>query len=305
MFSLDSRDFSEGQFSMDTVKEWAGEIANSYFNAAVEPTHTLKKIAQSEELSPHQVFVVASEANKLIHNNKYASADEKYFAAEFPLADAQLIVKELQLDGGETKVAAEFPRPKIVDNNPDPYEMWGVKPEAFDKTASIRGDLKVASVKTELLQQKLQDKVIIIEHQKIAAEKAFIKTARQSMLDEPGSANRMKILGYLDHFVKSAELPAGKRLLAKLAHVLKREGKLEPTHAKTAMEYFMSKTADEKAPDELISETLPAKIVNGKHPLYVTLKTVCDREADLLRFQRESVIVDDKLKLIKQRIRAL
>ena len=300
---FDASDLVESKYSMQDYREWAGEIANSYFNAAAIPTDTLTKIARSAELTPHQINILATEANKLIHTTKYASAENKYFAAEFPLADAKAAIAALQISG-EVKTAAAFQEPIIADNGPDVYDMFGIKPEELDKTASVKYQLKVAEQKATLLSEKLNDKIF---ETKTAAESArfdFIKQARQFLIDESSSLSRMKILGVLDHFVKSAGVPVGKSLLAKVAYVLEREGKLEPKHAKVASEYF-KKEADQTVPQEMISENLPANIVNGEHPLYITLKTVGDHEADLLRYEQEGVLVQDKLRLLGQKIRAL
>lgn len=290
--------------TMANMREWAGEIANSFFNANALPTDTLTKIARSEELSPHQIQVLAGEANKYIHTHKYASAEEKYHAADFPLADAKQAIASLQLDGGSIKVAAHFVDPIFEDKGPDAYEMFGIKPEVLDKTASVKHQVKTAEEKLELLKQKLDDKSFML---KSAYEKAtydFIKMARQCLIEESNSADRMKVLGQLDQFVKIAKSKSGKKLLAKVAFVLMKEGKLEPSIANRSISYF-TKEADEKAPQELISDRLPTQVINGDHPLYITLKTVGDLEAQLLRHEQEGLLVQDKLKILKQRARAL
>lgn len=304
MFGLDSHEYSTPAVDMESMREWAGEIASSYLKAGMEPTHSLCKIAQVENLTPDQIKVLAAEANKAIHNTKYASVEEKYHAADFPLADASKAIQTLQLDGGETKIALELPPPKLPEI--DPYKMFGVEPEVFDKTASVVHELKTAAVRADLLLQKHNDRVEIATHKKQASERTFIKTARSYLLEESGSSARMKMLGALDHLVKVAEQEGvGRRALAKLAALLGREGKLEPAHAKVAINYFLSKEADQKAPQELISENLQARVINGQHPLYITLKTVADNEADLLRFQQERDMVQDKVRILRQKIRAL
>lgn len=305
MFDLQLPSLSELKVSMDVVKEWAGEIANSYFNAQVLPTHTLTKIAQIEELTPHQIEILAAEANKLIHHHKYASMTEKYHAADFPMADAREVIKLVQRDGGEEKVAHVFADPKIPDVGPDVYEMFGIKPEPLDKTASVKHQVKTAQAKLELLKQKIDDQVILCKTAEKAAENKFVKEARQCLLEEPNSESRVKVLGEFYSFIKSAGMEAGRKALAKVAYVLVKEGKIEPGVGKKLMDFFMSKEADEKAPIDIISQNLPARIVNGQHPLYITLKTIEDNSGNVLRFERDSTLVDDKLRLLKQKIRAL
>jgi len=295
-------EFAQPKYTMEDYREWAGEITNSFLKANAMPTDTLVKIARTEELTPHQIEVLAGEANKLIHQHKYAAETDKYFAADFPHADSKMAIKALQV--GEVKLAVEFKEPEKILEGPDPYEMFGIKPEEMDKTAEVKHAVKYGAEKAQLLEQKLKDKIYEVKTASESAQHSFIKQARQFCITESGSASRMKILGYLDHFVKSAGMPAGKKLLAKLAHVLMQEGLLEKAAAQEAIEYF-TKEGDQKAPPSLISEKLPAQIVNGQHPLYITLKTVGDHEAEVARYMRDAELVSDKVRILKQKIRAL
>lgn len=302
---FDARSFSEPKLSMDHFREWAGAIASSYLNSDVAPTTSLCKIAQSEELTPHQIEVLAAEANKLIHSHKYASAEDKYLAAGFPLADAKAAIATLQVGGSETKLAYEMPTPEKIDNGPDAYAMWGVsEPAPMDKTAGLRGQLKVAGERTELLGQKLQDRALLAKFAMEAAENRFIKAARQLTLEGDAGAERLKILGMIDHQVKCAGMPFARKSLAKLAYVLHKEGLLESKAAHTAIDYFV-KEADCKAPPEMISEWMQARVVNGTHPLYITLKTFKDTHDKYNHDTRRGSFVDDRLEVLRQRVRAL
>lgn len=300
---FDPSEILESKKSMDHYKEWAGEISSSYLNNGTPPTETLTKIAQVEELKPHQIQMLAGEANKMIHTHKYASMKEKYFAADFPLADAKTVIENLQHD--TVKVASAFIDPKNPDEELTPEQMFGVTLPEMDKTASVKHSMKVAFEKIASLQEKLASQIIVTMSKLQENEHSFIKQARQYALNDSSSNERMRTLNGLNHFVKKAKCEkTGRRLLAKLAHVLGREGLLEPMQAKRAFEFF-TKEADEKAPQELISESLNCQVINGNHPLYITLKTIQDNEAELLRWNRESSIVDDKARIIRQKIRAL
>jgi len=301
---FDAGSFKEKSLSMSHFREWAGEIANSYFNSGVMPTETLTKIAQQEELVPHHIEILAAEANKEIHKHKYAAAEDKYFAADFPLADARKVIGVLQADRGTEKVAAEMPEPVFKSKELDLHAAFKVAPEVMDKTASVRTHLKHASVKGELLEQKLADKVVLSKFASQAAEGRFIKMARQYVLNKDDAAGRMKALGDLDVFVKSAGVPEARPALAKLAYILGKEGLLTPDQLKTAVRYFV-KEADVTAPQELISEWLPAQIVNGEHPLYITLKTFRDCRNALEDCDHDHKLIHDKFKIVKQKVRAL
>jgi len=297
--------FSERNLSMDYFREWAGEIANSYLSGGVNPTQTLCKIASQEELTPHQIEVLAAETNKEIHRIKYASAKDKYFAADFPLANAKEAISSLQADGGSVKVASAMPAPAVKDAGPTVFDMFKVKPEPIDKTASVRHQLKVASIRGELLEQKASDKLTLSKYASEAAENAFIKQARQVVLGGTNSSERLKLLGAVSHFAKSAGLSrAGKKPLAKLAYVLGREGLLEPLHAELATGHFL-KAADLKAPEEMISPWLNSRVVNGNHPLYITLKTLSDRQNEVEELSGQGKLIEDRLKIVRQKVRAL
>lgn len=300
--------FHESKFTMEHYREWANIAANSYLSDHVDPSTSLSKVAQSEDLTPHQIHTLAGEINKLIHQQKYASVSDKYHAADFPLADAGKVIGGLQFNGGEEKVAAILPEPKFaVEEGPDPFQMFGVEPEQVSKTATLRHEIRNAHQKTALASQKAGDRATLSKYAADAAERNFIKTARQQVLQSASNTTeRVKALGNIGHFCKCAGMAdTANPALAKLAGVLMHEGLLEPADGKGAMYYFMGKTADEKAPQDLISPTLQARVVNGKHPLYITLKTFKDRSSALELDRDRNQLIDDRLRISGQYVRAL
>lgn len=301
---FEPKSYKERSPDMATFREWAGSIANSYLNGGVLPTASLTKIAQSEELTPHHIEVLAAEANKEIHRIKYASATDKYFAADFPLANAREVIGKLQVDGGTEKVAVRIPDPVFQPKEVDMYKMWGIEPEPVDKTASLRPQLRSAAERCEVLARGYEDKAILSKFSADAAAEKFIKLARQFVNQEENPSDRMKALGKLDHFVKSAEMLEGRQLLAKVAYILGREGKITPAQTKVAFNYFI-KEADMKAPEELISSWLPAQIVNGEHPLYITLKLHKDCKKSFSDNYDRHKLIEDRLGTIHQKVRAL
>lgn len=312
---FDSLTLAQPSVDMDKIREWGGEICSSYFNAGAVPTDTLTKIARSESLTPDHIQVLAAEANKAIHNAKYANMKEKYHAADFPLADAKTAICALQVDGGntQTKIAAVFQPPKMDGPELDLYKAFGIdKPGPMDKTAGVTRNLKVAGEKLSLMKQKVDDKIILTKEAAASSEVKFLKMARQAVL-EGGSnfSERMKVIGTLGHFAKIAagdgELPkkASSRVMAKLCYAMGKEGMITPSQSREAMEYYMGKTADQKAPAALISENLQAQVINGTHPLYITLKTICDNEAEVLRHEGQSKLIAEKAKILGQKVRAL
>lgn len=302
---FDTRSFEEPKASMETFREWAGSIANQYLTGQVTPTAGVAKIAQMEDLTPPQIELLSAETNKLIHTQKHANATtDKYFAADFPHADAREVISLLQATGG-TKVAAVAPDPSFSDDSADEYSLFGVERPLLDKTASVKRELKVAAEKVAMVNDKAKDRVILAKYAAENSEVAFIKTARQVVLSGSNSDERMAILGTIDHLVKTAKMEFAKTSLAKLAYVLGKEGLLYPQHADGAFNYFMSKESDVKAPQELISGWLQARVINGNHPLYITLKTFKDCAQSLRECSDRHSIIEDRLRITRQRIRAL
>lgn len=294
----------ERRLDMSYFHEWSSQIANSFFNCGVTPTESLAKIAQQEDLTPHHIEVLAGEANKEIHKHKYAAAKDKYFAADFPLADARCVIKSLQATGGVEKLSAKMPEPVTSAKPIDMFEMFGVKPEEMDKSASVKHELKVAEEKAEFLGQKYKDQAILSKFAADAAEEKFIKQAKEMVALADDQKDRLKVLSNLDEFVKSSGIREGMKMLAKLAYVIGREGLITPQHTKVAFKYFM-KQAGSEAPQQLISEWLPTKVINGNHPLYITLKTFKSHKDQADCSCDRGGLVDDKLKLIHQKVRAL
>lgn len=297
--------FGARKLSMDHFREWAGTIAGQYLNEGTLPTEALCKTAQAEDLTPDSINVLAAEINKEIHRQKFASAEDKYFAADFPLADAAVAIRRLQADGGETKVASLMPEPVIKKAEADPFEAFGVKPESQDKTASLRHELRHANQKLEAMDRMLQDKVAVLSMQRESTAATFIKQARDFVLsDAMNQPQRLAALEKLALFVKSAGMQFAAPLVSEVAASLGRDGLLTREQVKTASEKA-EKTADLKAPEGLISPTLPAQIVNGNHPLYITLKTFRDQSNALRNYDQQLKLTQDQLRIIKQKVRAL
>lgn len=296
-------------FDIQHAREFANSVANNYLSSEIEPNESICKLASTEGWTPEQIKVVATEANKAIHGALYKTASEKYHAADFPLADVTKILEKLQLHDGHDKIAAQFVEPILEkEYGPTAEDMFGVKVEEMDKTASVKHRVKVAHEKASLLQQKIHDTLSMENLRLDNAEKAFMKEARQLILQESlTSLDRYRTFGSCYHFAKVAGFgEMAKPTFAKLAYVLGKEGLIEPKNAKEAMSYFMSKEADQKVPEHMISKALDGvEICNGNHPLYIKLNTIEVHKRAKEGLENRFKIVQDTLEGLSQRIRAL
>ena len=292
--------------SIHDVKKMASDISKAYTSDGVPPTETLTKIAQQRSLTPHQIEVLAGEANKMIHIEKYASAEDKYFAADFPLADSKVVIQELQNDASEkTAASSEFLGSPVVDEEFDTFKAFGVEDTTAEKTANEIVSPKRIMEKLAQARDEEHRKLAEATSHKNYAENAYLKTANAHIAAGCTSSERMEKMGMAYHAARCADLEDTARpLLRKLAYVYRGQGLLTEDHYKVAEEYF-SKEADETAPEGLISDWINAKVVNGDHPLIITLDTYkkgIDRERELAEYCN---LVDDKIRIYGQKIRAL
>lgn len=315
---LDTGSMNQPTVTMSMINSWASKISEDHLSSGIDPTDGVVKIAEANGLTPHQVEVLSGETNKKIHIEKFAKVDDKYHAADFPLADSREVIRRLQVDSDSEKVASvncdgdwfgemdkfAMPDPKVdVDWN----ALYGVEPETIEKTASAnRTELNNEFQKLASMKDAQDEITATAEHAAGSAEVAFIKSARQHALSGLDSNDRLKKLADVAHLAECCDLyPVAKAPLAKLAYALGQEGLVDPRLAQKATEFFMDKKADQTAPDYLISDWLNSRVVNGNNPLVITLKTYADcRERAEAEAQRSN-LVDDKVRIYAQKIRSL
>lgn len=314
MFGLDS--FHQPTISMGDVKNWAAGVRDQHLQEGADPTDSLIKIARERGLTPHQVGVLAGEINKTIHIAKYASVEDKYHAADFPLADSQNALEALQIGDGSEKVAFSLPDPKCEDDF-DYDAAFGIQKDVSEEalqeknasldTSKLRGEVKTAHMKLARMKQEQDRKAFMTKHARDVAEIDFIKTAQGDILSNSlNAADRLRNLGAIAHACKCAGMyEHARKPLAKLAMVLAERGYVEKDTADKVSEYFLEKNADEVAPQELISEFLRAKVVNGNNPLLISLKTFKDADERAEEEANRKRLVDDRNLIFAQKIRAL
>jgi len=132
---------------------------------------------------------------------------------------------------------------------------------------------------------------IILEESIRNLETKFVKEARTFIIETPFT-DRLEAMEKIAEFIRSAgQIELGQKLMKKLSHQIAKDG--------------LIKEADMKAPEEYISETLPARVINGNHSLYITIDTIAKKMDTLHGMRRDFVIVDDTLPMLKEKIRGL
>ena len=276
-------------------------VDNYFGDNKTQLNDSLKKIASSEELTPVQVQYVAAEANKGVWQKLFGM--DKTASYEFPMADAQVVLEGLSIKHTTAKIDVDnqdYQAPPTSEKvaSFDPFAALGIVQKDFEKNASVaaRKEVKrqleyryqkLAQVKEEIYGRQMEVGTLIDN-----AEREFVKAARELIMQQP-LAERGDAFAKIASFVNSTTgKPEYKvNLMRKFAHVLKGQG--------------LIKAADLKAPEEYISESLPAQIINGRHPLYITIKTIMDNYDQHAYLHRQHEIVDSSLPVVKEKIRAL
>jgi len=284
------------------------EVLNSFAKIAADEylgknqtalNTTLKKVASQEGLNPHQIEYVVAEANKKVWSSLYAM--DKTASYDFPLADMKSILKDLQIT--HTKVAQvedidldylSAPRSTKLASF-DPLKELGFIPEEIEKSAYARKEVKKQLQnrfeKLSMAKEEIERLIIVNTTELENLELQFVKTARALIMEEALEDRPQAMEKIAEFLAGCGDVDQGRSLIKKLSHVLKRQG--------------LMKEADLKAPEQYISNKTPARIVNGEHALYITIKTIFDKKDYASNLNHRYEIVDSSLPVIKEKIREL
>jgi hypothetical protein len=301
--------FGMKKISMELIREWAHEASQAYLSSGIEPGFTIEKIASSEDLVPHQIQTLCAETNKLLHTQKYASETDKYHAANFPHADAAGIISKLQISDTVKVGGLDSFKPDVSEDLSFEH-FFGIESgeQGQFKTASLKQEVHLKIEKLEDFEKKASLDYIEKTSAQVSAENTFIKQALQMINVDDNETQRLDTIGQIFVFSKQAGFESkAKELLTKVAHIVNMSGLISKQNLDEVSNFFMSKEADCKAPQSLISEKLlgHVQIVNGDHPLYITLQTINKAEAEAMKSREYALIAQDNLKILKQKIRAL
>lgn len=284
-----------GYKAKEVLNTLAKTAADAYLKHGSSLNESLKKTASVEGLEPHQVEYVAAEANKMVwaHNFKL----DKKAAYDFPLADPHVILDESQVKPVEKIAAADLDYmlpPSSMDKVASEGQVYGeFKTDITDglDRRQLRQTLQSRYEKLAAAKEDMENR-ICMQQMKIAGLKdKFVKEARAMLIETPFT-ERLEAMDTIAEFVRGAgSVEVGRELMSKLAAAVAKAG--------------LVKEADMRAPEEYISETLPARIINGNHSLYITIDTIVKAEHCLGDMNRNFIIADGTLPVLKEKIREL
>lgn len=282
--------------SKEVLNTFAEIAADAYLKHQTALNESLVKVANQEALNPHQIEYVAAEANKSVWASLFGM--DKKASYDFPLADSAKILGELKTTYKAPAVNTDEldylgpPTTKTASENV--LERMGYI-ATVDRDPALRRELK-AELQNRLekvaqAKERLRDQYTLADMKAQELEVQFIKTARSLILEVPFE-ERKDGIKKIGEFLSNCGKPEySKQLIHKFAYVLKRQG--------------LVKEADLKAPAEYISDKLPGQVINGRHALYITVKTLFDHYDYKKDLENRHKIVDDSLPVIKEKIREL
>jgi hypothetical protein len=282
--------------SKEYLNSLAKTAADLFVNKKTPMNDTLKKVASSEGLQPHHVEYIAGEANKMVWAREYKL--NKTAAYDFPIADPNVIVGDMQKKPIE-KVAevnldymsspSELKKVASTDG-----EAFGVFESEVTKDQDRKQLKQTLTARYEKLAQARKDgelDLLSLESKVMHLEEKFVKEARVLIIETPFT-ERAQAMEKIAEFVRSAgHFEVGKRLMEKLSKAIVSSG--------------LIKQADLQAPEQYISESLPARIINGNHSLYITIDTIVKHQDRISSLKNNFIICDDTLPVLKEKIRGL
>lgn len=280
--------------SKETLNGLAKTAAQNYLSKKTPLNTSLKKLAKDEALEPHQVEYIAATANHAVWEQLYNK--DKKASYDFPLADPSSVIQDLQIKTQPVIKEAAFDYlsgPQGSSGFVEKQASYGGEEDQEITRRRLKHELQVRFEKLSAAKSEFEAKKFELELKNHKAEVDFVKEARALVIQEPFS-ERGQAVETVGNFVKSAcsdNTDLAKKLMLKLSHVLKKQG--------------LIKEADLKAPEEYINDKIPAKIVNGRHALYITIQTLKDIEQEYGPACRGWEIVDSSLPELREKIRAL
>lgn len=296
-------------------------------------TGILAKIAQDENLNPHEVARVCEEANKEVFARLYKGSDDKTF--EFKVADARRVLEECNRPyEGPGDLFLPVEHPKFASSPPK-----GAEKTASEKLSGWAATALRPSEQQALLLQLEEEKIAQESFQELYYEaKAarnqaaldFLKIARDLVLEEgmtpsaiyglvreafPGSREHEKHARELLSLVAldtKAKFPEGADIVVKVARdILSQSGSQgdvpsdDLRHVDAETYEFWTKSPGTNPEDHscaVSSAGHPVRVVNGRHALFVAIDTLVDQSNKENVFGKGLLISGDRVRSLVKNV---
>lgn len=295
--------------SSDRLELLAKTAAKRYLEEGAALNETIRKIATENDLNAHQIERVCEMANIATHQGLWRKTAQKESVA-FPLADSKTVIKVVKptTDPGEPEPEpAPTPTGSIASDYAGPPSGL---PSCGPSLVSLLG-ADPAQVHHGLGPEPERKRIIIVLQKKAAERKALedellVKGMELETLQKRAfEAVKQTVLGgatFRQVYEACAEANLGKIAEEMLPEF--EERLIAETHG--SVRERLTKMAIGKAPQDLVSDNLGnATIVNGAHPVLVSLDTVNRKTGEIKNGLHNLLRIDDEVKVYNQRLREL
>lgn len=287
----------EATVSVEELAMFAKVATKRFVEEKIPLNATIQKLADERDLNRHQIERVCELANVATHQALWPGTAEKHKLA-FELADAKKLREKKPAVKGQSTVDRDYAGPPtgVGASGPPLATLLGV--DCSDGHAGLAGPsekqrLLIILSKKAAERRRVKDQALVAAMEAESSEKRAYAVVKQEVL---GGTPMRQVL--------RAAAAAG---LGKVAgELLPRfeEQLLDETTGATRAD--LQKTAISRAPEDLISGDLGATtVVNGAHPVLVSLDTVAKKNGIVQTLLYNLVRIDDELHVVRQRLREL
>ena len=297
-----------------TFSEWAKAASDAFLEEEVSMNDTIRSIAEDNQLTPVQVGQVCQQANNMVYERLFKTAEEKNFT--FPLADSSKIIVAIQEEPSPEQAEAassmDFllspPQQKVAQ---DWNAILGVKqvsntPSVDQEIADNQKVLEhIRAAQDEIRGMQTNNEVKVAEYRS-----AFTKMVRQSVLE--AELSPLQALTKVAHACGLAFGDSPRRKLA-VSEVIKVASHLvENGLLGIGAQRRMEKIA-EAVQQDLISTNMDTgdapedkvTIVNGNHPIIMSVNQLVDQVSEEDRLKDGLLLLEDKASYAVKKIQDL
>jgi hypothetical protein len=280
----------------EELESLAKLAAKRYVEERTSLNETIGKVTEERDLNAHQIERVCEMANLATHHALWPGAAEKEKIA-FELADAKKVKAKKTRPPADT-ASADYAGPPsgIPACGPSLAALLGVDPASGHEGLagpSARQRLILVLQKKAAEKRRIQDQILFAGMEAETSVKLAYRAVKQEVLRGTTMRQilRAATAGGLGKVAREI-LPGFEPQLVEETHGGVRAG--------------LEKNAISRAPEDLISDQLGSTtIVNGAHPVLVSLDTVQKKNGIVRNLLYGLLRIDDELKVYHQQLREL